>query len=89
MCRDPKPLTPDMLRGITQLTPEEIRNNADWMFAPVLVAANADRHIINFNKAKLWAKIHNLPVFVPGVKVLRSHEHTDVITSHAHSHPVW
>ena len=52
------------------MTPDEIHRNTDWMFAPVLVAANADRQIINFEKTKLWAKIHNLHVFISGVKVL-------------------
>ena len=78
MREDEAPLTRERLMKMKQLTTEEAHMD-EWMWAPVLVAANRDRHRINFAKAKLWGKMHNQPVFVPCAMV---HCDADPYTPH-------
>ena len=55
-------ITMDDLRMYKVLTPEDIKNDIEWLFAPVIVTTNRERVNIIHEKAIAYAKYYNVPI---------------------------
>ena len=62
MRKDPNPITLKLLRSIKQLTPLDFKRDRKWLFAPVVVTGNKERHKINRIQIVRWGRHKGLPV---------------------------
>ena len=61
---DCNPITPDDVKKFKNkiITDEDIKSNAEWNFATIIVKENVERSMINFERAKQLSKVLNEPL---------------------------
>ena len=57
-----KPVTEEWLRGLPQLSVNDLTNDERWIFAPIAVTGNLERRAINKIKCKLYGEHNSMPV---------------------------
>ena len=55
-------ITMDDLSYYRELTPEDVEEDPEWKFAPILVSTNRERLDFTFAQAQEFAKVHGVPV---------------------------
>jgi hypothetical protein len=78
------------LAGLKRLSAEDFKNDEDWLIAPIVVAENFDREILNQKQCIRFGKYHGLPIYAwrhPIKPIDRCYLSDDILDEFYANHP--